>query len=1390
MLWMLASQRAEAQVTFERLMTVGDLTPEGPPFQNFQPPVVNSAGAVLVLGQADHGGGLEQRAYVREPDGTVRLVLQPNTPIPQSVLNIMTPSVISGGLLDRSGSVLFSFASGFTVAILVSPSGTTILGEHNQPCPASIDASRSWSSVSGFSLSDTGRALLTDAFCTRSGLARFESGSYTWIAGMSSPVPGVGGTPTFANVVVGQALQSDAGHLWYVGNVSCPDDPRCLAGNAIGLFLANPQGSSSLIYLYGQAAPGVSDNSLLGPTRVLSVNAAGVALAAITLLDQTTRQPVGSALYSVTPAAALTMIARVGDPAPGLPGATISALADPDFALDAYLGDEGTIAFRAQLAGSGINSSNNVAIFRMTPTGALGLAAQHGATAPDGGIYDVFTQFLLSPGGRLALRARTILQGSVNEWLFLENDNGVLVPALGSGTVDLGLGVPASVSNFTVLGVRTTGTDGRGRVFDGNGAIIAWVDHDGTQSIFSIRAGDPPRTVDLVAIEATQVVQDLRNSVQLIQGKPTFLRAYLEADEATRVRVRLRGRRNGAELPGSPYEGRVLGAISLARPNILSFRDTLAGAPYFEIPPAWTSGTIEVEVELHPDAGDVRLACQEAAGPNPNDCKATLTFEAPPPALELQLFRFVHWRNFMSDAVPRVDGRRLIDELRTFYPITKVRYKHRDFSITSQSTDVVEGDYFNSLLRVAKEKDQCTEETGCRAIYYGYYASGLTRNFGGLADPSGGVAVGNAIFDGWYHYTQLHEIGHVLGRPHAVTTRQVTREGRRLQEGECQEYAALGTPPWPYFETLDGRPLATLSPLSDPEGIMYGFNPKSWSVVDPRMHFELMSYCDKMRSSLDPFISGFTYGEIAQAIQARFPSSPPIRTRNDYSYVSAVGTLFADGAELTRLRSVTSARSSIPAPPPGDYALEVRDRAGALLQSISFAPTESEARPGLTDDGLPVASFQLFIPTDPPPATLVLLKEGVELTRLAASANAPTVSVTAPNGGENLSGDSIEVRWTGADADGDLLSYDVSLSTNGGASWTAVVADWLDESITLPATAIAGSTTALIRVEVSDGFNVGSDQSDAVFTTANRAPAPEIIRPSPGSLYFAGDAIILAGEAIDEEDVEITGAALEWSSNLDGILGSGEGLMVLASSLSEGDHQLTLRATDSSGTSGTETISLRVRRSPPAVLGDLRVTGSANPNPVAPAGTASLTFQISNDGPDEAPATSITLRLPPGVTFRSATGPSGPCVSTGSEQQCPLGAIPAFSQVTANLELTAETAGLRSIEALLPLRDSDPNPANDQVALALLIDESGVSAPVDGGVLADATVGDGAAPSDAGVDAGSTPDSGANNTPPPNVEDGGCGCTTSSSTEVGLSVLLFGAYALLRRSGRRRRSGR
>jgi len=120
---------------------------------------------------------------------------------------------------------------------------------------------------------------------------------------------------------------------------------------------------------------------------------------------------------------------------------------------------------------------------------------------------------------------------------------------------------------------------------------------------------------------------------------------------------------------------------------------------------------------------------------------------------------------------------------------------------------------------------------------------------------------------------------------------------------------------------------------------------------------------------------------------------------------------------------------------------------------------------------------------------------------------------------------------------------------------------------------LAGSTLAHVKVLVSDGIHSGESTS-AAFSLPKKAPTVAILTPLNNSELLPGGDDPLLGAAYDAQDGSLSGAALVWTSDRDGVLGQGSHLHV---HLSGGTHQLTLTATDADGQHASASVTVRIQ---------------------------------------------------------------------------------------------------------------------------------------------------------------------------------------------------------------------
>jgi hypothetical protein len=128
--------------------------------------------------------------------------------------------------------------------------------------------------------------------------------------------------------------------------------------------------------------------------------------------------------------------------------------------------------------------------------------------------------------------------------------------------------------------------------------------------------------------------------------------------------------------------------------------------------------------------------------------------------------------------------------------------------------------------------------------------------------------------------------------------------------------------------------------------------------------------------------------------------------------------------------------------------------------------------------------------------------DDVQITVEGTANAAPAVQVLAPNGGETWYGTKT-VQWRGADADGNVVTYKIYISTNAGATWAGPVATvYYQESATpathtynLDTTAYVDSDNASVKVAATDGLVEVEDASDAFFSILNTVRAPTLVSP-------------------------------------------------------------------------------------------------------------------------------------------------------------------------------------------------------------------------------------------------------------------------------------------------------
>ncbi len=289
----------------------------------------------------------------------------------------------------------------------------------------------------------------------------------------------------------------------------------------------------------------------------------------------------------------------------------------------------------------------------------------------------------------------------------------------------------------------------------------------------------------------------------------------------------------------------------------------------------------------------------------------------------------------------------------------------------------------------------------------------------------------------------------------------------------------------------------------------------------------------------------------------------------DYLMVS--GQLFSDGSG--RLDPITRVNPPRPPalPPAGtSFCVALLGAGGAELATYCFDASFVDYE---TQQTVRASPFLLFVPDRTGVTEVVLRREELVLARRTRSANAPQVTVLEPAGGEQWTAGG-RIRWSASDADGDPLRFTVLFSADGKGSWRGLDADIMENELIVDSRALPGTDRGYIRVLATDGLNTAPGDSRAAFTVAAKPPQVTIIQPADGQAWLPGSVLTLHGSAYDTEEGFLSGAALTWHSDRQGILGYGP--TVSLTKLASGAHTITLTGRDAGGSEGSAAITLQV----------------------------------------------------------------------------------------------------------------------------------------------------------------------------------------------------------------------
>jgi hypothetical protein len=654
--------------------------------------------------------------------------------------------------------------------------------------------------------------------------------------------------------------------------------------------------------------------------------------------------------------------------------------------------------------------------------------------------------------------------------------------------------------------------------------------------LFWAGSGPPPGPdMRVDALEVTQAIQDLNNSVDLVAGKRTYVRMHVSSPvNAADVFATLTGKRGLVTLTPTLNPGNPGSDITVrTSPDRGQINDSF----WFELPSGWTTaGNLTLTARLDPNNAKNDLAQGN------NTRTVTVNFKSTPP-LRLRIMNVQYSMGGTTYLANNSHLNALESWLRRAYPISSLQVTRQTY--VYPSAGLPEVNTLNGLLAFGKLLRMIFSGEDSRVVYYGMVDDGGDFMRGKAAGIPGSIASGPTgsgtagwDFDGSYgDWYGGHEIGHTRGRFHA------------------EFCGAGGGTSYPY-------PGGRISPSLTGAGAIYGFDITTRAIYPPSWT-DVMTYCP------NEWVSDFTYEGIRSYLAgAGLMSQQAGVTADKFLAVAGTADLEANTAGLENVYLVTQ-NTTLPLPEPGDWTIALVGAANNDLATYPFAPDElsdAEESPGTP------ALIAEVVPWVDGAVKIEIRHQGQVVASRSASANPPSVSLTSPTAGSQLPAGPFQVDWTASDPDGNPLTYSLLYSNDGGTSWQTLATSLVSTSLSLNTDQLPGGS-GLLRVVASDGFLSGQDTSGA-FSVPLHAPSVQIQLPNQNQVFYPTQQVVLQGSAYDLEDGALDDPAFEWSSSIDGVLGTGASLST--TELSTGNHVITLKVTDSDGASSTAQRSIAV----------------------------------------------------------------------------------------------------------------------------------------------------------------------------------------------------------------------
>jgi hypothetical protein len=694
----------------------------------------------------------------------------------------------------------------------------------------------------------------------------------------------------------------------------------------------------------------------------------------------------------------------------------------------------------------------------------------------------------------------------------------------------------------------------------------------------SVRFGYTPAGVGdiwITGIEVTQAIQTLDNRIPLIAYKPTAVRVYVRSTEDVRgpwTGLMARMTVNGHSYAPALVDPRVGIPASPMGSDRYSTNDSFV----FLLNTSDTAqGSRNLQASIYMPSGR-----PESNSAN-NTRSQAMTFN-PPVYLSMYGVTYGNLNPTLGPA-PWSDFEAHRSFTRTVFPVTNFTIRQLPGN-PSPSFDNSMGTAYIQAREVWATRMLASMPTGARIYLLQPEGDGLT----GMASQSGwmngqnvqGEGVGWVMaqeaghsFGLWWHapgndaadpnYDYPYRSGNI-GPQTGFDTRTLQALPINMRD-IMSYYNPNWISPFTYCALLRVIPGAVNCPAGVERASVPGINPLTVA-------------------NLNPF-SNSMLSEASYSI----PNPSPVK---EDQYLFIAGHLNPDGtAAFFPFEVINSSENKTSVPPGSGYRMALRDGSGNVLASYDFQPLVTHAEPNE-----PIG-FSLVVPFDPAMKRVSLYQDNTLLADRKASSHAPQVTLLTPNGGEDWSGQQT-ITWQGTDADNDPLTYTVEYSPDGGQTWTPLNTGLTTNSLDVNFDTVPGSKDARVRVSASDGMNTTAALSANGFNVPIKGPQISINQPAKGASYLESVPFMVSAEAFDWQDGPINNPdSYSWSSDKDGQLGSGS--WIVLSSLTPGEHTLTVTVSDSNGKQASASVQVTINA--------LETSSSAATTTPAPTPTSAIT---------------------------------------------------------------------------------------------------------------------------------------------------------------------------------------